>query len=265
MIKTSKGLVMIIDCFPFFDELDLLEIRLNELKDIVDVFVLTESPLTFSGNGKPLHFRNNQDRFKAFNVCHTIYNNVEQCDPMERERRQKQYNIDAAFKLFTPGDILIQGDVDEIPRATSVIQAVKSGSVSTRLVMRLFYYFLNCEETEHKERVYKNSRVLRPEGKFKYNVKQNDKTESVLFDAGWHFSFLGDIREKIKAWGHCDLYDKPPYNTKEHIQKCKAQGKDIFMRGGHRRMNFKFTEDLSYLPKYVLSNMDKFDRYIHHG
>ena len=38
MIKTSKGLVMIIDCFPFFDELDLLEIRLNELKDIVDVF-----------------------------------------------------------------------------------------------------------------------------------------------------------------------------------------------------------------------------------
>jgi len=31
----------LIDCFPFFNELDLLEIRLNELKDVVDVFVLT--------------------------------------------------------------------------------------------------------------------------------------------------------------------------------------------------------------------------------
>ena len=44
---------MVIDCFLFFDEIDLLEIRLNELKDVVDVFVLTESPYTFTGKEKP--------------------------------------------------------------------------------------------------------------------------------------------------------------------------------------------------------------------
>ena len=44
----------VIDCFPFFNELDLLEIRLNELKDVVDVFVLTEAPFTFTGREKPL-------------------------------------------------------------------------------------------------------------------------------------------------------------------------------------------------------------------
>ena len=45
---------MIVDCFPFFNELDLLELRLNELKDVVDVFVLSEATLTFTG--KPSRF-----------------------------------------------------------------------------------------------------------------------------------------------------------------------------------------------------------------
>ena len=57
---------MIYDCFTFFNELDLLEIRLNVLKDVVDKFVLVESVKTFTGRDKELFFEKNKDRFAAF-------------------------------------------------------------------------------------------------------------------------------------------------------------------------------------------------------
>ena len=40
---------MIYDCFTFFNELDLLDIRLNILNDYVDKFVIVESTKTFTG------------------------------------------------------------------------------------------------------------------------------------------------------------------------------------------------------------------------
>ena len=58
---------MIVDCFPFFNELDILEIRLNSLAPYVDRFVLTECNVTHSGNQKPLFFAENKERFKIRN------------------------------------------------------------------------------------------------------------------------------------------------------------------------------------------------------
>ena len=50
----------------FFNELDLLELRLAEIYPHVDAVVLVESPLTFSGQPKPLHFAENRQRFERF-------------------------------------------------------------------------------------------------------------------------------------------------------------------------------------------------------
>ena len=65
---------MIIDCFPFFNELDLLEIRLRLLDDIVDRVVLVESTRTFSLNKKKLYYSENKERFKKYNkkIIHII-------------------------------------------------------------------------------------------------------------------------------------------------------------------------------------------------
>ena len=57
----------VFDSFIFFNELELLEMRLNILKDVVDYFVLTESPFTVSGNEKPLYYQENKDRFGKLN------------------------------------------------------------------------------------------------------------------------------------------------------------------------------------------------------
>jgi hypothetical protein len=56
----------IFDCFTFLNEFDLLEIRLHELAPVVDRFVIAESPVTFTGRPKPLHFLDNRARFAAF-------------------------------------------------------------------------------------------------------------------------------------------------------------------------------------------------------
>ena len=51
------------DCFLFFNELDMLELRLRELGSVVDRFVLVESAWTFQGKRKPMIFKENQSRF----------------------------------------------------------------------------------------------------------------------------------------------------------------------------------------------------------
>lgn len=249
---------MIIDCFLFFDELDLLEIRLNELSDVVDVFVLTESPVTFTGIEKPLYFEKNQKRYSDFNVINTIYVPEEIFYPTVMEKNQKQYNLDSAFRtVFMPGDIIIQGDCDEIPKAEVIKKAYKDDWQTARLTMPLFYYWLNCRAVEKK--LWKNSIMSRPTGRYEYNAKQNDKTDKVYWDSGWHFSFMSNIKAKLAAWGHAPEYNKPPFNTPEHIEKCKEQGLELFMRN---KITFEFLNDLSYLPRYVLDNLDRFSRYI---
>ena len=63
---------MIYDCFPFFNELDILEIRLNSLAPYVDRFVLSEMDVTHSGRPKPFYFSENKDRFKDFPIIHIL-------------------------------------------------------------------------------------------------------------------------------------------------------------------------------------------------
>ena len=65
---------MIYDCFPFFNELELLEVRLHELDGLVDKFVLVEATRTFAGHPKSLYFAQNRGRFSAFDnkIIHVI-------------------------------------------------------------------------------------------------------------------------------------------------------------------------------------------------
>ena len=66
----------IIDCFIFYNELDMLTYRLNILNDVVDYFVLVESNHTFVGKEKPLFYNENKHLFEKFNhkIIHIIVN-----------------------------------------------------------------------------------------------------------------------------------------------------------------------------------------------
>lgn len=250
----------VIDCFVFFDELDLLEVRLNELKDVVDIFILTESPYTFTGIKKPLYFQENKERFANFNIVAETYNPITTVyRPQDYELNQKQYNLDYAYtNYFTNGDTIVHSDCDEIPKASVLKDAVKENSSGLKLDS--FYYYMNCRQTTQMRGWA--IRTVKPKQQINCDIKQRYKVDKVFDNAGWHFSFLGDIKSKLSAWGHAGEYDKPPYNTLDHIKNCKESGMDLFMRSGKRKVEFEFVKNLDCLPEYVKSNMDKFKKYI---
>ena len=57
---------MVYDCFQFFNELDILKLRMHVLNDVVDKFVISEATVTFSGEKKPLYFQENREMFREF-------------------------------------------------------------------------------------------------------------------------------------------------------------------------------------------------------
>ena len=61
----------VFDAFAFFNELDLLDIRLNLLDPYVDYFILSEATKTFQGGDKPLWYQENKDKFEK------LYDNQE--------------------------------------------------------------------------------------------------------------------------------------------------------------------------------------------
>ena len=84
---------MIYDCFTFFNELELLELRLNELAGVVDKFVLVEATQTHTNKPKPLHYHENRARFSAFHdkIIHVIVDDMPQSsDPWIPENFQRK-------------------------------------------------------------------------------------------------------------------------------------------------------------------------------
>lgn len=251
---------MLIDCFSFFNEFDMLELRLNELKEIVDLFVITEATLNFRGKEKPLFFADNKDRFKDFPIKHVVLDtyDVDINDSKKMDAYQRQYSLDIILKDIEPSsqDYILMADCDEIPKVDKIIEAMNYGSDrNISLEMPLYYYWMNCVCYSMRWRYVK---LVKPKKILDFKEIRFEKTNPKLYNSGWHFSYLDDIYLKIKSWTHSE-YDKPPYNTLEHIKKCKEQGLDLYNRHWYK---FKFVYDLGFLPKYVLNNMDKYGKYI---
>ena len=82
---------MIYDCFQFFNELDLLKLRLNILSPVVDKFVISEATETFSGLPKPLYYEENKEMFAEFNdrIIHVVVSDTPTGDTHTRDTYQK--------------------------------------------------------------------------------------------------------------------------------------------------------------------------------
>lgn len=123
---------MIVDTFMFFNELDILEVRLRELDDVVDAFVLLECTQALSSIKKPLFFEENKSRFSQFlpRIHHVILPGL---PPLVQDSEQNRFWLERfqrdAIMLGLVGrglhndDIILLSDVDEIPSANAVLQA----------------------------------------------------------------------------------------------------------------------------------------------
>ena len=251
----------VFDCFMFSNELDVLEIRMNELKDVVYKFVVVEATVTQSGLPKQLHFKENIDRFKQFKdkIVHIIVEDMPQGeDPWGKERFQRDAIV-RGLKDMKDDDIIIISDVDEIPRAETVKNYRKEQGIVS-LEQQMSYYFVNYVSKEKWDWL-----KIVPYSLFKKmtpcQVRYTANTPKIL-NGGWHFSFLGGtdkIIEKIQSYAHQE-YNTPDILDRSRIEKLVDEGKDVFGRGVEYDL---MPVDETY-PKYLQENTYKFRNLIRH-
>ena len=122
---------MIYDCFTFFNEIDLLEIRLNVLRDVVDRFVLVEVGETHTGKRKPFYFKDNIHRFDLFRD-RIIYVGIESFPPGHDAWWNENYQRNAILRGLSNArsdDVIMISDLDEIPRPEVVKKLSGKGGV----------------------------------------------------------------------------------------------------------------------------------------
>ena len=253
---------MIYDSFLFYNELELLDIRLNTLNDVVDKFVLVEATVTHTNKPKILFYEKNKARFKKFHnkIIHVIVKDTPNVSlPWIIERFQFEAAV-RGLKNCKPADIILHGPVDEIPNPKKIKEyAKKPGKIKT-FVMNLSYYYLNFMKTGKPNW----------EGTRMFLYKEIPSFQSIYFtryfptdvyiaNGGWHFSYIGGVKriqQKLASMAHQE-FNNEKFNTPEKIQKAIIQGKDFFELG------HSFAKvDLNRLPKYVVENREKFKDYL---
>jgi GT2 family glycosyltransferase len=256
---------LIYDTFIFFNELDLLEIRLNILDKYVDYFVLVEATETFQGGVKPLYFEKNKDRFLKFKhkIIHVVVDDMPaRSVPFDREYHQRDCIL-RGLRDCRPDDLVILSDVDEIPNLERIPESVEDG-MRFAFIQPLFYYKMNrkCVQMGHLPwSVLTRFRDFGLPSKLRLDLVElqsailSNQRENAGFQllehGGWHFSFLGSaetIVKKIEAFSHTE-YNSPEFKNVDNLLSCISQGRDLFGRD----LTFVNTA-IDELPSYVRDN-----------
>jgi beta-1,4-mannosyl-glycoprotein beta-1,4-N-acetylglucosaminyltransferase len=237
---------MIIDCFMFLNELDLLEIRLHSLAPYVDKFVLVESPLTHAGNPKPLFFEENKARFKDFNITHLISPPVGR-DIWGMEIYQRGYLINGVMAA-DPEDMVLISDVDEIP------DLGQYKGLEGVFIHDLYYYYLNCFTGNKIKGTIavkkKNISNLNLDTK---HIRHYRKSVKIVAGGGWHFSAVGSI-EQIKYKTQSCAHQE--FNTQEFKNKIEENRKNLINPYFPERG--KFCLQMPSGPEWLLQNKEKY-------
>ena len=260
---------LILDCFTFYNELDLLEIRLHTLAPQVDAFVLCEANRTFQGAAKPYVFGQNRNdpRFHCGKPLYAVQLDLSGMDGETNawarehvQRRAMSQALEKEFMVIGPHERIILSDVDEIPDLRVFDQLDPDSPTVIAWRQTLYYYWVNmrcwewigpvsCTVETFRDRFQGDMQLLR----------DSRSSAECIIDAGWHFSFLGGpeaIKEKIKAFSHTEYRDC----AKDHIinwalKEGWKSNTDLFNR---RMMRFELMPYDSNLPPYLVSNKDRF-------
>lgn len=193
-------MIKIFDCFTFFNELELLELRLNVLYSYVDYFVLVEANKTHTGKLKEFVFAQNKDIFSKY-LDKIIYIQVEDLPDYSisniwlAENFQRQCILRGLTNADV-GDKIIVSDVDEIPNPETFMQHLDTNSPVV-LEHRLFYYYVNCLQQQLWTGSY-----MATQGYYNSLQKLREASLTVLAstaipNGGWHYSYMGGP-EKIR-------------------------------------------------------------------
>ena len=265
----------IFDCFQYFNEDHIADLRFNILNKFIDKFVIVESTVNHQGKPKKLHF--DIDKYKKFKdkinyivVDDTPENIKKNHVGGESLVEQHQRNsIMKGLKDANDNDLIILSDVDEIPDLNKLNEYDKNKyAVFSQKMFMYKLNLLNLEENNwHGSKIclkknFKSPQWLRNLKFKKYPFWRIDKQRNlqIIENGGWHFAYLQspeNISKKIKSFAHGE-FNKPNFVNLENIKEKINMGKDIFDRGISYR---KVPIDSSF-PKHITNNKDKFKDWI---
>ena len=253
----------IYDCFMFYDEDVILDLRLNILNEYIDYFVIVESK--FFHNGKERKLRFDIEKYTKFRdkIIYIIQDNQpsgiqeilksddegtisakEINNALLRENSQRNL-ISQGLKMAADNDLILISDVDEIPN----LEKVKLKETKNEILMfvqDIFYYKLN--------RYLPNFQWFGTKGCLKKNLKspqwlrniKNKKYSFLRIDTffsdkkyinkkfinhgGWHFSNLKnaeDLELKLKSYLHHRDYEVEVLG-KTKIEKLMKTNETIY-------------------------------------
>lgn len=258
---------MIYDCFSFFNELELLELRLHELDPIVDKFVLIEGKETYTKNPKRAYYEENKELFKEFKdkIIHILLDKLPDLGVEGREHWTRDQLMIGLTDKCKDDDIIFVGAVDELPNVKNLpiyIEKLKKNyAINLSMVQR--WYYVNCEDAD--------TRSIACTGISKYKFVKEHSPEQLRYGggfvtpecAGWHFSWMGGVEkvlQKVTSFSHTS-FNKEPMTNRDYAEK---QLSDPEKYGNYLDPNQKLkilSLDENY-PKYLLDNKERFKNLI---
>ena len=264
---------MLIDAFTYFNEKELVELRLKYLNPIVDYFVVIESNITFTGKKKKWNFpdvlNNNLKEFsnkiqyhqlnieldKIKNEESWIIDNIKGDDFWRIENYQRNY-IKTICKKFSDDDILIISDLDEIPsikKLKFILNSDFEKIAPVALEQHLFHLDCNYLRLESwRGSIVTTMKICNENSPQMFRRLRN--RISHFTDGGWSFSSFGGyerVKEKIESYAHSE-HNNDKFKNPEHIENCQKTGADLF----HRKVKSKKVEK-SFFPEDLLKLMEQ--------
>ena len=291
----------IFDCFLYFDEDLVLDLRLNYLDKFVDKFIIVECSYNHKGEKRKPQF--NLDKFSKFKnkIKYILINedspDLEKIDTndtnadgkyimnaVKRENFQRN-SIIKGLDDASDNDWILISDLDEIPN----LEKNNLSEINDHLVFfkqHMIYYKFNLMLENYpwigsracKKKNLKSPQWLRnikdrsyPWWRLDVYFSENKYTKvKIIENGGWHFSYIKspeDIEKKLKSYLHHREYDLNPLGI-EKIKKMINEKKTIYNLKTDMRSN-KFDGgnelkkiDLDLLPSYISNNKNKFSDWI---
>ena len=249
--------MVVIDVFLFNDEFDMLEVRLRELNDHVDVFILVEAPYTFSGLQKPLYYLENKNRYSQYNIVNLTVDETKGYirSAWDRETYCRNYAKQYIIDNFNADDLVILSDVDEVPDFRSFsLDDVKERLTAEKLMsfsMSFFYYNFSTRLPS----VWGNAKFFRV-AYLQFSTLQNIRMNHGDFaiDSGWHMSYFmppEQIQNKLSSFSHQE-YNNDNYNNSNFIKDCILNKVSLFSKGRiDCSWNGPYPQYYDLMPEYM--------------
>jgi beta-1,4-mannosyl-glycoprotein beta-1,4-N-acetylglucosaminyltransferase len=227
----------------FNDELALLDFRLRLLDPVVDHFVLIESTRTHTGRPKRACFAENAAQFDAYKakIRHVLVDDMpEEASPTAsgppspnwvRERFQRAA-VWRGLDGLGPTDLVLVGDLDEVPDPAVIEKLNTTLRRPTRLLMRHFVFAANFELPEQwtdGTMVARGDQLDEPQMAVLMgdaDAAWSAENDHVTPQAGCHLSFLGGrdaVATKLRAYAHQE-FAVPALTRPRHLDRCVALG-----------------------------------------